>query len=510
MHADMTCGMCHRRQQAALQCDLQFFHRDVELVDTACCDDGLSCPGGVPTTCDAKCAITYVPFWEQCSPVLATQVDASSLASYQRLFTTCDSMLPVEPLLRLAAECGVDEEECASSPCQNGGACVDEDGSYSCLCAAGFDPTNNCERFPPPPPPGRLEVDVIDSTCGTMHNLAALTSPYTGSISGSTDDVSTCGRGGDEVFFIDLLPDMRIDIGQDSNTFDSKHSTRWGGACPGDNSVRCTDDPDTTRHHWTNNQGQTERVYFILDSYSSSAHGDFVLSWTVGAPVAPLPGQTCAESLGNCPVGTQVQLTADACDYADACNGGASIHGTETGEITAFSTSSGHPQVRGPSGATWYFHWEALRTGGSAASSGACSDFSSSHNYADYHGYRYRRLCESNGSCGGGNQDDYLPLPPGWELVPLDTDGIHVVDDSANQDWIFDNTDRAIFADGTDRSATGQNYECTPHRDADRNIFKCLQVSNPSVPHPSSPEVAGNLYKSPYRSRQILIRCAGL
>ena len=77
------------RLQMALQCDLQFFHDDAALVDTSCCDDGRSCSAGVPTSCDAKCALVYNDFYDRCSSVLATQVDAGSMASYQRLYTTC-------------------------------------------------------------------------------------------------------------------------------------------------------------------------------------------------------------------------------------------------------------------------------------------------------------------------------------------------------------------------------------------------------------------------------------
>ena len=155
----LACGTCTgvvtdgRRLQAAMQCDLAFFTTDVQLVDTKCCDDGVSCAGGVPTTCDAKCALVFNDFFTRCSSVLATQTDAVSMASYQRLFSACSTGLPVEPLLRAAAVCGADVDECASAPCQNGGVCVDGDSSYSCLCGGSFDPANNCAISAPPPPP---------------------------------------------------------------------------------------------------------------------------------------------------------------------------------------------------------------------------------------------------------------------------------------------------------------------------------------------------------------------
>ena len=37
-----------------------------------------------------------------------------------------------------------DIDECASSPCQNGGACVDGSNSYTCNCAVGYAGAN-CE-----------------------------------------------------------------------------------------------------------------------------------------------------------------------------------------------------------------------------------------------------------------------------------------------------------------------------------------------------------------------------
>jgi len=33
----------------------------------------------------------------------------------------------------------VDIDECASSPCQNGGTCADGINSYTCTCAGGYD-----------------------------------------------------------------------------------------------------------------------------------------------------------------------------------------------------------------------------------------------------------------------------------------------------------------------------------------------------------------------------------
>lgn len=35
-----------------------------------------------------------------------------------------------------------DMDDCVSSPCQNGGTCADQVGSYICLCAPGYEGSN--------------------------------------------------------------------------------------------------------------------------------------------------------------------------------------------------------------------------------------------------------------------------------------------------------------------------------------------------------------------------------
>ena len=38
----------------------------------------------------------------------------------------------------------LDVDDCASSPCQNGGTCSDAINSYTCICAPGY-AGSNCE-----------------------------------------------------------------------------------------------------------------------------------------------------------------------------------------------------------------------------------------------------------------------------------------------------------------------------------------------------------------------------
>eukprot|EP01047_Picozoa_sp_COSAG01_P085127 COSAG01_NODE_18566_length_1067_cov_1.306818_2_plen_250_part_01 len=119
-----------------------------------------------------------------------------------------------------------------------------------------------------------LGIPAVSTACGSLNafDLTTLTSPYTG---------TTAGRPSSKaVFGISLAPGARLTIGMTSNSFDSKHLTRWGGSCPGTTQVAYTDDPDTLAHTWTNSQSSTQPVYFEIRPYGSGS-GTFVLAWSV-------------------------------------------------------------------------------------------------------------------------------------------------------------------------------------------------------------------------------------
>ena len=119
-----------------------------------------------------------------------------------------------------------------------------------------------------------------------------LSSPFSGSTIGNLDEVSVCGNGPEQGFRYDLGPGERISI-QQSNTFDSKHTLRYGGAYPGDTEVKCAyyyyDDPEMA--YW-NSGNVTVPVYFIVDGHYSS-EGGFVLEWTVDTPGSFSCGVSC-------------------------------------------------------------------------------------------------------------------------------------------------------------------------------------------------------------------------
>jgi Zn-dependent metalloprotease/Leucine-rich repeat (LRR) protein len=127
-------------------------------------------------------------------------------------------------------------------------------------------------------------------SCENAQDLSALTSPYSGTTVGYVADFSYCGMGSspDRVFYIDMLPDDILTIGQSSNDYDSRHSLRAGGNCPGDNEIVCIDDPDIQTHVYTNNTGTTQRVYWIQAGYSSN-YGNFILQWNIEHVTCPKP-----------------------------------------------------------------------------------------------------------------------------------------------------------------------------------------------------------------------------
>ena len=161
------------------------------------------------------------------------------------------------------------------------------------------------------------------NACAVAVDLSTSVSPLQATTVGADNTHATsCGGNGNEVIFtIALQAGGILDIGMDSNGYDSRHETRWGGVCPGDNVVTCTDDPDTRRHRWTNDQAAAQPVYFIVDAYSSGA-GIVQLSWTF--PVPPTQNSTALIHLGGsgCTVTAQCfQCTGD-CDDDGDCQAG--------------------------------------------------------------------------------------------------------------------------------------------------------------------------------------------
>ena len=116
-----TCGACDsdgggkRRAQITSSCPLRDFDTQASAVNDACCDEGDDCDG-VPTVCDAKCAVVFDGFFDRCSSILGLQM-ADQMPGFTSLHTTCSTQLPVEPLLRAVIDCEAQDSRSLTQDC---------------------------------------------------------------------------------------------------------------------------------------------------------------------------------------------------------------------------------------------------------------------------------------------------------------------------------------------------------------------------------------------------------
>ena len=219
---------------------------------------------------------------------------------------------------------------------------------------------------------------------GTVENLDEYSSPISWTTSGTGDNYElSCGGHGNEYMVYYALPTGHtIDIGMDHNSCphlllplrvrsailavlpalivlahfslcccccgadDSRHETSWGGSCPGAHVVQCTDDPDTRRHQWTNDQGSTQNVFFVIDAYSSGS-GSFQLSWTIssgGSSGLSMQMGGSSRSVQVRLIGTEtrgmLQMNVDGQGWGAVCDDG--FNGDEA---RAFCAQLGYPGV---------------------------------------------------------------------------------------------------------------------------------------------------------------------
>eukprot|EP01052_Picozoa_sp_SAG31_P033851 SAG31_NODE_3880_length_3789_cov_8.522764_1_plen_662_part_00 len=151
-----TCGYCARHNRRALQerrgaqCDLKTFADRADEINHACCDHD-NCPNGVPTTCDAKCAIVYDRFFNNCSDVMATQFSGPEMQAFVRLYDTC-STLPLRDILGAVAKCyygprekEADVDECEYSFRVQSGPCI---AHNNCVGRTSYGDDESCTIVP--------------------------------------------------------------------------------------------------------------------------------------------------------------------------------------------------------------------------------------------------------------------------------------------------------------------------------------------------------------------------
>ena len=128
---DATCKICHNRGESGRralqidlnsQCTLLSLASRVDSVNAACCDParpdicrGGAIGAGVPTVCDARCAMVYNPFFEDCELVLRQNFNRQTMDAFSNLHGTCSS-LPINSLLETVATATCDVPFFAAAP----------------------------------------------------------------------------------------------------------------------------------------------------------------------------------------------------------------------------------------------------------------------------------------------------------------------------------------------------------------------------------------------------------
>ncbi|MBI5060614.1 proprotein convertase P-domain-containing protein [candidate division KSB1 bacterium] len=130
----------------------------------------------------------------------------------------------------------------------------------------------------------RVTVTVRNGTdCGAPVLLAGASGTQLYNNCGAGDNLpgQPCGASGQDMIFRMVVPAGNwASIWQPSNSIDSRHTARWGGACPGTNLLHCVDSPDEARWVWYNGTGATETLYLTVGLWSLTATcGNFNLNW---------------------------------------------------------------------------------------------------------------------------------------------------------------------------------------------------------------------------------------
>jgi hypothetical protein len=144
---DKTCNLCggmwdlrdkgegHRRIQKVLNekkshrrtqthsCNLQSFDSDMRGLNTKCCDDGGKCRMGIPNTCDAKCAVAYVQFFNRCHNIMTDRYSTKQMEAFTQLHDTCATKLSTVALLEAVAKCHGDSSEWNSGASSSAAPC---------------------------------------------------------------------------------------------------------------------------------------------------------------------------------------------------------------------------------------------------------------------------------------------------------------------------------------------------------------------------------------------------
>jgi hypothetical protein len=210
---------------------------------------------------------------------------------------------------------------------------------------AGRDTTFDvCVSTLPPPP--------ANDDCAGVIDLSTLTSPLNATTESAVHDYDQdcLNTTAPDVVYSILVPaENTLTIVQLSNDYDSVFRVAYGGTCPGENLINCTDDPEFDPIHWYNDTCQDQTVYWVQSGYSSQS-GNFELEWMVTPPSAPanddlanattLTVYATGASAGNEVMGNTTSATASAIS-ATSCDG----VGTNLDVFYSFTVPAGETGV---------------------------------------------------------------------------------------------------------------------------------------------------------------------
>jgi hypothetical protein len=137
-------GTCTATGTAHLQkgtCATAEMGSSTAAINAQCCGaDDADCAGGLPTSCDAGCAATFLPFWASCGSAM------QGAADYSGVVALCEARIAAEQGTAYQCACeagwsGVNCDHstgCDSSPCGAHGSCVAQGAEHTCTCEAGY------------------------------------------------------------------------------------------------------------------------------------------------------------------------------------------------------------------------------------------------------------------------------------------------------------------------------------------------------------------------------------
>jgi hypothetical protein len=216
-------------------------------------------------------------------------------------------------------------------------------------------------------------VSLPGENCSNAQDLSTLTSPYSGTTVGYTDDIPICRTGyADRLFYIDVPNGSSIDIWESTNGYDEYEYMGYGSSCTGTTTINCWDNDALAHNTWTNTTGSEQRVWYVQDAYNGS--GTFTLNWILTA------SDPCSEAIviSSVPVTNQAVVCTVAAlpgnlnetNVPTACGGASNYYkGGQESLYTFTPTVSGNYTIS-YSGQTWSAIF--VYSGACPASGGTC------------------------------------------------------------------------------------------------------------------------------------------